>query len=142
VSYGHGTRGGTRAISSQGLGAGATGGVAAPELPVPGGITHCYRHVGVCERTLILHLHLELICGVINQQYTYASGQGARWMQSYGKATRQTPRHRPRNEASITQRYAWHWHASTTLPSGESGQMHGSILVRVTGHKQYPDDAP
>jgi hypothetical protein len=105
-------------------------------------ILQTYYVVVYVSVRLILHLHLELICGVINQQYTYASGQGARWMQSYGKATRQTPRHRPRNEASITQRYAWHWHASTTLPSGESGQMHGSILVRVTGHKQYPDDAP
>jgi hypothetical protein len=27
------------------------GGVAAPELPVPGGIIRCPGHVGVCERT-------------------------------------------------------------------------------------------
>jgi hypothetical protein len=31
--------------------AGTTEGVAAPELPVPGGITRCHRHVGACERT-------------------------------------------------------------------------------------------
>jgi hypothetical protein len=50
-SWGHGTGVGTRAAPSQEAGAGTTGGVAAPELPVPGGITRCHGHVGVCERT-------------------------------------------------------------------------------------------
>jgi hypothetical protein len=50
-SSGHGTHGGPRAALRQGSGAGATRGAAAPELPVPGGITQCYGHVGVCERT-------------------------------------------------------------------------------------------
>jgi hypothetical protein len=49
-SWGHGTHGGTRAAPSQEAGAGATGGVAAPELPVSGGITRCHEHVGACER--------------------------------------------------------------------------------------------
>jgi hypothetical protein len=38
-SGGHETRDGTRAAPSQEAGAGTTGGVAAPELPVLGGIT-------------------------------------------------------------------------------------------------------
>jgi hypothetical protein len=43
------TRGGTRAASSQETGAGATGGVAAPELPVSSGITRCHGHMDACE---------------------------------------------------------------------------------------------
>jgi hypothetical protein len=50
-SWGHGTRGGTRDASSHEAGAGATGGVAAPKLPVTGGITQCHGHVGACEHT-------------------------------------------------------------------------------------------
>jgi hypothetical protein len=60
-SWHHGTHGSTRvALSresdtwrhpSQEAGAGTTVGVAAPELPVPGGITRCHGHVGACERT-------------------------------------------------------------------------------------------
>jgi hypothetical protein len=50
-SWGHGTHGGTWAILSQEAGAGGTRGVAALELPVPGGITRCHGHVGACECT-------------------------------------------------------------------------------------------
>jgi hypothetical protein len=50
-SWGHGTRGDTRAALSQEAGASTTGGVVAPELPVPGGITRRHGHVGACERT-------------------------------------------------------------------------------------------
>jgi hypothetical protein len=38
-SWGHGTRGGTRAAPSQEAGASVTEVVAAPELPMPGGVT-------------------------------------------------------------------------------------------------------
>jgi hypothetical protein len=48
-SWGHGTSGGTRAGLSQEMGAGTMGGVAAHELPMPGGITRCYGHVDACE---------------------------------------------------------------------------------------------
>jgi hypothetical protein len=44
------TLGGTRAALSQEVGAGSTGGVAAPELPMLGGITRCHGHVGTCDR--------------------------------------------------------------------------------------------
>jgi ribosomal protein L35AE/L33A len=69
-SWSHGTSGGSRAALRQEVGAGATGyvvalelhcarrwelaprrGVAAPELPMSGGITRCHGHVGACEHT-------------------------------------------------------------------------------------------
>jgi hypothetical protein len=49
--WGHETHGGTRAALSQAVGASATRGVAAPEQPMPGGITQCHGHVGVYEHT-------------------------------------------------------------------------------------------
>jgi hypothetical protein len=50
-SWGHGASDSTRAAPSQEARASATGGVAAPELSVPGDITRCHGHMGVCERT-------------------------------------------------------------------------------------------
>jgi ribosomal protein L35AE/L33A len=49
-SWGHGSRADTQATLIQEAGAGATRGVAAPELPMSGGITRCHGHVGACER--------------------------------------------------------------------------------------------
>jgi hypothetical protein len=79
---------------------------------------------------LVLYCTLEY--GTTVYICNWPSGQGARCMQSYGKATRQTPRkHHPAVRMALA------------CINDVAQWTDGSILVRVTDHKQYyPDDAP